>query len=77
MWNRELQDEVVSALRDGFGHDRVTVRRYRHPRHTIVTVTDLPGEIKVSHMGIEVPPAYPDVIKAGIRLDLQAIMASR
>lgn len=82
-----IRAEVVSALQDGFGGQ---ARIERKPRETRVFPDGLDEPIVVRAAprqgsgrgrgrfgGIDVPASYPDEIVAGIRLDVQAVLAER
>jgi hypothetical protein len=77
-----VRAEIVAALRDGFdGH--VRVERGRSETRVFPDGFDEPIVVRSAKRnpraagGIDVPATYPAEIVAGIRLDVQAILAAR
>lgn len=72
---QSLQQEVAEAIADGFASSGITVRIERPTDYTaLIYVGDNPP-IKL-YPEIEIPPSLKETA-AGIRLDIQAIMAER
>jgi hypothetical protein len=71
---KTVREEIVDALRDGFGKDRVSTKEYDDATDVHVEGYDEP--ITVWRNDIDVPDCFPDGVKAGIRLDIQALLSN-
>lgn len=69
-----VREEIVNALCDGFGHENIFNVEIDEDK-TYVHVTGFEFPVTVYTDDIDVPEEYGD-LRAGIRLDVQAILSS-
>lgn len=69
---------ATRAIRAGFGVENTLVQYgsdEKRQKTVLVWVDGYRDPIEVTREKVNVPDCFPDVIKAGIRLDMQAIHA--
>lgn len=69
-----IRETIVEALKEGFGDDFLKTEVY--PLHTYVFTKGSDVPIKVEPLDVSIPDTYSPEVIAGIRLDVQTIVAN-